>query len=184
MVRPVINGPSLLETMMPTVSRMSPLVCLKPVSLFATSAVTETGAQLMVTAIVKGCGDARLNWRDGHFGASSCRRLAAEHLRRGVDCLACDRPAVCDPVRQAARGRRGTRARQRPCGARVTIGVGGRATHARRNAATQGLRNPLTSSVDVANNPLDRSAVAAAVGLIDQVVLRLSGRRPVSARGV
>ena len=32
--------------------------------------------------------------------------------------------------------------------------------------------------------PLDRSAVAAAVGLIDQVVLRLSGRRPVSARGV
>ena len=32
--------------------------------------------------------------------------------------------------------------------------------------------------------PLDRSAVAAAVGLIDQVVLRLTGPRPVSARGV
>jgi len=32
--------------------------------------------------------------------------------------------------------------------------------------------------------PVDRSAVAAAVGLIDQVVLRLTGPRPVSARGV
>ena len=32
--------------------------------------------------------------------------------------------------------------------------------------------------------PLDRSAVAAAVGLIDQVVQRLTGPRPVSARGV
>ena len=32
--------------------------------------------------------------------------------------------------------------------------------------------------------PVDRSAVAAAVGLIDQVVLRLLGPRPVSARGV
>ncbi len=32
--------------------------------------------------------------------------------------------------------------------------------------------------------PVDRSGVAAAVGLIDQVVLRLLGPRPVSARGV
>jgi hypothetical protein len=32
--------------------------------------------------------------------------------------------------------------------------------------------------------PVDRSAVAAAVGLIDQVVQRLTGPRPVSARGV
>jgi hypothetical protein len=32
--------------------------------------------------------------------------------------------------------------------------------------------------------PVDRSAVAAAVGLIDQVVLRLTGPRPVSARGI
>ena len=32
--------------------------------------------------------------------------------------------------------------------------------------------------------PVDRSGVAAAVGLIDQVVLRLRGPRPVSARGV
>jgi hypothetical protein len=32
--------------------------------------------------------------------------------------------------------------------------------------------------------PVDRSSVAAAVSLIDQVVLRLLGPRPVSARGV
>lgn len=32
--------------------------------------------------------------------------------------------------------------------------------------------------------PVDRSAVAAAEGLIDQVVLRLTGPRPVSAHGV
>jgi hypothetical protein len=32
--------------------------------------------------------------------------------------------------------------------------------------------------------PVDRTGVAAAVGLIDQVVLRLLGPRPVSARGV
>jgi len=32
--------------------------------------------------------------------------------------------------------------------------------------------------------PVDRSAVVAAVGLIDQIVLRLTGPRPVSARGV
>ena len=32
--------------------------------------------------------------------------------------------------------------------------------------------------------PVDRSAVAAAEGLIDQVVQRLTGPRPVSARGV
>lgn len=32
--------------------------------------------------------------------------------------------------------------------------------------------------------PVNRSAVAAAVGLIDQVVQRLTGPRPVSARGV
>lgn len=32
--------------------------------------------------------------------------------------------------------------------------------------------------------PVDRSGVAAAAGLIDQVVLRLTGPRPVSARGV
>ncbi len=32
--------------------------------------------------------------------------------------------------------------------------------------------------------PVDRSAVASAVGLIDQVVPRLTGPRPVSARGV
>jgi hypothetical protein len=33
-------------------------------------------------------------------------------------------------------------------------------------------------------HPVDRSAVAAEVGLIDQVVLRLLGPRPASARGV
>ena len=44
---------------------------------------------------------------------------------------------------------------------------------------THSCRTPMSATV-----PVDRSAVAAAVGLIDQIVARLTGPGPVSARGV